>query len=150
MWTCWHGWERRRKGWAGFLHLSLFFFFFFLLSRLSLHAQCHILIPHNSKLIRDNACLVETFPLKKWALFLSFSLPLSLSLFRHVFLSSTQFLYSIKLPNIKVILAHILTCCDYLTTNDHCTKEPHILWVLKYAISPRNKQSFGVEFALLL
>lgn len=31
-------------------------------SRLSLHAQCHILIPHSSKLIRDNVRLMETPP----------------------------------------------------------------------------------------
>lgn len=57
--------------------LSLVFSFF--LSRLPLHAQCHILIPRSSKLIRDNARLMETPPPPKCTLPL-FSLPLSFSL----------------------------------------------------------------------
>lgn len=44
---------------SSLLPLGVFNFF---LSRLSLHAQCHILIAHSSKLISDNARLMEAFP----------------------------------------------------------------------------------------
>lgn len=36
--------------------------FIFFSSWLSLHAQCHIPIPHSRKLIRNDARLMETFP----------------------------------------------------------------------------------------
>lgn len=69
--------------------LSLVFSFF--LSRLPLHAQCHILIPHSSKLIRDNARLMETPPPPRQNAPFPSSLSLSpshshlMSLFCHVF-----------------------------------------------------------------
>lgn len=81
MWTCWHGSEGRKKGWAWSLPplFSLLVFSIFL-SRLRLHARCHILIAHSSKLISDNARLMETFP--KHTLPPSYSLhPLPVCLF---------------------------------------------------------------------
>lgn len=67
-------WLRGKKEGVGALSLSVFSFF---LSRLSLHAQCHIPIPYSSKLIRDNACLMETFPQNTPSSPLFLSLPLS-------------------------------------------------------------------------
>lgn len=69
--------EKKKKGGVGFSSLSLpfpvplapsrlscavFIFSPFLRSWLSLHGWCHILVTHSSKLIRDDARLMETFP----------------------------------------------------------------------------------------
>lgn len=89
--------------------------FLFFLSRLSVHAQCHILIPRSSKLIRDNTRLMETFPLQKahpFPLFLSRTPTLSC----HFFPPSTTVSITEEKTDHKSIQN---TPCDSYCSSDH-------------------------------
>lgn len=100
--------------------LSLVFSFF--LSRLPLHAQCHILIPRSSKLIRDNARLMETPPPAKMhpspLLFPSLLLTPTLCLCFVMFSLPNTIFIATERFSVKVSQTRLVTCIDYLTTNE--------------------------------